>query len=102
MECKQDKRWLVYESDSRNKSSDESQIKEDKSDSKSECHDEEEQTGQLIPYVTHTVVFKCIGSVSPSVRDAHYQNTPHPSWKNSLWTLRLGLKVAAHLAAVCL
>ena len=45
-------------------------MEEDEKDSETECH-EEEQTGQLIPYVTHTVVFKCIGSV----RDADYQNT---------------------------
>ena len=61
----------VDESDSGNKSNDENQLEEEKTDSETESYDEEEQTGQLSPYVTHTVVFKCIGSV----RDAKYQDT---------------------------
>lgn len=51
-----------HESHNGSKSSNQCQLEEDKNDSETECH-EEEETSQLIPYVTHTVVFKCIGSV---------------------------------------
>ena len=54
-----------------NESSDESLLEEDKSENEFDSHDEEEQGVKEIPYITHTVVFKCIGCV----RDAEYQNT---------------------------